>query len=76
MKKLLPLLHMSQPQRTPPGLRIFVRGATASFVVINHDRLLVAKIDRFAKNHRSFLNVLDNHFDITNLYDITGFSLY
>ena len=44
-------------------------------MVISHDKLLVARIDRFIENHRSFLNVLDNHVDIANLYDITGYSL-
>ena len=45
-------------------------------MVICHDRLLVAKIDRFAKNHHSFPNILDNHFDIANLHDIIGCSLH
>ena len=44
-------------------------------MVISHDTLLVARIDRFIENHRSFLNVLDNHVDIANLHDITGCSL-
>jgi len=71
-----PLLHMSQPWRIPPGLRIFVRGAAAGFMVISHDRLLVARIDRFIENHRSFLNVLDNHVDIANLHAITSCGLH
>ena len=56
-------------------MRVFVHGAAASFMVISHDKLLVARIDRFIENHRSFLNVFDNHVDIANLHDITGCSL-
>ena len=70
-----PLLRMSQPWQTPFGLRVFVHGAATSFMVISHDKLMVVRIDRYIKNHRSFLNVLDNHVDIANLHNITGCSL-
>jgi len=46
-------------------------------MIISHDMLLVSSIDRrFVENHRSFPNVLNNHYDIANLHAITGCSFH
>ena len=50
-------------------MRVFIYGTAAGFMVIGHDKLLVVRIDLFAK-------ILDNHFDIANFHDITSCSLH
>ena len=45
-------------------------------MIIIHDRPLDKRIDRFTKNRRSCTRITDNHFDVSDLHNILGFSFH
>jgi hypothetical protein len=65
-------LQMAQTRRAPPRLMVLACRAAASLVIINQHRLLGIRFDRFAKHHRSFANILNDHINIADFRNVIG----